>query len=53
MFAVPPPIRTRSPSPPPPPVAAPLLEMGFSLKHIRQAMESTGKTTSQLQSKLC
>ena len=40
--AVPPPIRTRSPSPPPPPIAAQLLEMGFSLPHIKKALSTTG-----------
>uniref|UniRef100_A0A8C4Q7E9 HECT and RLD domain containing E3 ubiquitin protein ligase family member 1 n=1 Tax=Eptatretus burgeri TaxID=7764 RepID=A0A8C4Q7E9_EPTBU len=29
-------------SPPPPPVAAPLLEMGFPLRHIQRALEATG-----------
>ncbi|ELU01327.1 hypothetical protein CAPTEDRAFT_215878, partial [Capitella teleta] len=31
-----------STSPPPPPVAAPLLDMGFSLPHIMTALDSTG-----------
>ncbi|KAE8748468.1 hypothetical protein FOCC_FOCC004763 [Frankliniella occidentalis] len=29
-------------SPPPPPIVAPLLEMGFSLKHVQRAIQSTG-----------
>ncbi|KAF0297934.1 putative E3 ubiquitin-protein ligase HERC1 [Amphibalanus amphitrite] len=33
----------RSPSPPPPPVALPLLEMGFSLRHIQRAISVLGK----------
>ncbi|PSN36069.1 hypothetical protein C0J52_06695 [Blattella germanica] len=36
--------RLRTPSPPPPPIAAPLMEMGFSLKHVQKAMNSTGST---------
>ena len=36
--------RPRSPSPPAPPIAASLLEMGFSIKHIRQALAATGTT---------
>lgn len=36
--------RRRSPSPPPPPpIAAPLLEMGFSLRHINRALNATGR----------
>ncbi|KAK4883685.1 hypothetical protein RN001_007004 [Aquatica leii] len=31
----------RSNSPPPPPIAAPLLEMGFTLKHVLKAMQAT------------
>ena len=42
LILVPAPMRTRSPSPPPPPIAAPLLEMGFSIKHIKKALSSTG-----------
>ncbi|KAK7862054.1 hypothetical protein R5R35_011478 [Gryllus longicercus] len=34
--------RLRSPSPPPPPIAAPLMEMGFSLKHVQKAINATG-----------
>ncbi|XP_070543560.1 probable E3 ubiquitin-protein ligase HERC1 isoform X2 [Ptychodera flava] len=34
--------RRRSPSPPPPPIATPLLEMGFTIRHIRRAMTATG-----------
>ncbi|KAJ8965419.1 hypothetical protein NQ314_004172 [Rhamnusium bicolor] len=34
-------IRRRSNSPPPPPIAAPLLEMGFTLKHILKAIFET------------
>ncbi|KAG8223096.1 hypothetical protein J437_LFUL002044, partial [Ladona fulva] len=34
--------RARSPSPPPPPIAAPLLEMGFSIKHVKKAIYATG-----------
>lgn len=34
--------RPRSLSPPPPPIAAPLLEMGFSLKHVIRAINATG-----------
>ncbi|KAJ1527946.1 hypothetical protein ONE63_007879 [Megalurothrips usitatus] len=30
--------------PPPPPIVAPLLEMGFSLKHIQRAIQSTGSS---------
>nr|CAD7438539.1 unnamed protein product [Timema bartmani] len=33
--------RLRSPSPPPPPIAAPLMEMGFSLKHVQKAINAT------------
>ncbi|CAB3370488.1 Hypothetical predicted protein [Cloeon dipterum] len=43
--SAPPPItkyRIRSPSPPSLPVAAPLLEMGFSLKHVQKAIHATG-----------
>ncbi|XP_035829751.1 probable E3 ubiquitin-protein ligase HERC1 isoform X3 [Aplysia californica] len=36
------PIRSRSPSPPPPPIVTPLLEMGFGLRHIKQALSATG-----------
>lgn len=28
-----------------PPIVAPLLEMGFSLKHVQKAIQSTGKLT--------
>lgn len=35
--------RPRSLSPPPPPIAAPLLEMGFSLKHVIRGINATGK----------
>lgn len=35
--------RLRTPSPPPPPIAAPLMEMGFSLKHVQKAINATGK----------
>ncbi|XP_077988697.1 putative E3 ubiquitin-protein ligase HERC1 [Glandiceps talaboti] len=38
----PPTSQRRSPSPPPPPIATPLLEMGFSLRHIKTAMTATG-----------
>ncbi|XP_059169765.1 probable E3 ubiquitin-protein ligase HERC1 isoform X3 [Physella acuta] len=38
------PIRSRSPSPPPPPIVTPLLEMGFGLQHIKQALTATGVT---------
>ncbi|GFS09340.1 HECT and RLD domain-containing E3 ubiquitin protein ligase family member 1, partial [Elysia marginata] len=38
------PIRSRSPSPPPPPIVTPLLEMGFGLQHIKQALAATGVT---------
>uniref|UniRef100_T1JES7 HECT-type E3 ubiquitin transferase n=1 Tax=Strigamia maritima TaxID=126957 RepID=T1JES7_STRMM len=38
------PTHPRSPSPPPPPVAAPLLEMGFALRHIQRAIAATGYT---------
>ncbi|XP_046401290.1 probable E3 ubiquitin-protein ligase HERC1 isoform X2 [Ischnura elegans] len=34
--------RFRSPSPPPPPIAAPLLEMGFSLKLVKKAINALG-----------
>ncbi|XP_071450243.1 probable E3 ubiquitin-protein ligase HERC1 [Hetaerina americana] len=34
--------RVRSPSPPPPPIAAPLLEMGFSLKLVKKAICAIG-----------
>ncbi|XP_071845609.1 probable E3 ubiquitin-protein ligase HERC1 isoform X3 [Apostichopus japonicus] len=34
----------RSPSPPPPPIAVPLLEMGFTVRHIRKAMTATGSS---------
>ncbi|XP_049838129.1 LOW QUALITY PROTEIN: probable E3 ubiquitin-protein ligase HERC1 [Schistocerca gregaria] len=34
----------RSPSPPPPPIAAPLMEMGFSLKHVQKAISATGSS---------
>jgi hypothetical protein len=37
-----PPVRARSPSPPPPPIAAPLLEMGFSIQSIKRAIRETG-----------
>ncbi|XP_062621584.1 probable E3 ubiquitin-protein ligase HERC1 [Saccostrea cucullata] len=37
-----PPVRARSPSPPPPPIAAPLLEMGFSIQAIKKAIRETG-----------
>ncbi|KAK3097022.1 hypothetical protein FSP39_005665 [Pinctada imbricata] len=37
-----PPVRARSPSPPPPPIAAPLLEMGFSIHAIKKALQETG-----------
>ncbi|XP_041374032.1 probable E3 ubiquitin-protein ligase HERC1 isoform X2 [Gigantopelta aegis] len=41
-FAPPPlPLRSRSPSPPPPPVVIPLLDMGFTLPHVRQALSAT------------
>lgn len=43
-----PPIRTRSPSPPPPPIATALLEMGFSLQHIRRALSETGMVCKHL-----
>nr|XP_022329995.1 probable E3 ubiquitin-protein ligase HERC1 isoform X2 [Crassostrea virginica] len=36
-----PPVRARSPSPPPPPIAAPLLEMGFSIQAIKKAIRET------------
>ncbi|KAJ9597344.1 hypothetical protein L9F63_011784, partial [Diploptera punctata] len=36
--------RLRTPSPPPPAIAAPLMEMGFSLKHVQKAMIATGST---------
>lgn len=36
--------RPRSLSPPPPPIAAPLLEMGFSLKHVIRAINATGSS---------
>ncbi|XP_021933596.1 probable E3 ubiquitin-protein ligase HERC1 isoform X3 [Zootermopsis nevadensis] len=36
--------RLRTPSPPPPPIAAPLMEMGFSLKHVQKAINATGST---------
>ncbi|XP_063233987.1 probable E3 ubiquitin-protein ligase HERC1 isoform X2 [Bacillus rossius redtenbacheri] len=36
--------RLRTPSPPPPPIAAPLMEMGFSLKHVQKALYATGST---------
>lgn len=32
----------RSPSPPHPLIAAPLLEMGFSLKHVQKAINAIG-----------
>ncbi|BFZ01051.1 hypothetical protein BsWGS_04090 [Bradybaena similaris] len=38
------PVRSRSPSPPPPPIVTPLLEMGFGLQHIKQALAATGVT---------
>ncbi|XP_067667414.1 probable E3 ubiquitin-protein ligase HERC1 [Haliotis asinina] len=38
----PPPIRSRSPSPPPPAIVTHLMEMGFSLAHIKQALAATG-----------
>lgn len=34
----------RSSSPPPPPIAAPLLEMGFTIKHILKAICETRST---------
>lgn len=34
-------VRRRSSSPPPPPITAPLLEMGFPLKHILKALHET------------
>lgn len=34
-------MRRRSNSPPPPPIAAPLLEMGFTLRHILKAIFET------------
>nr|CAD7425857.1 unnamed protein product [Timema monikensis] len=36
--------RLRSPSPPPLPIAASLMEMGFSLKHVQKAINATGST---------
>ena len=42
-----PPIRTQSPSPPPPPIASSLLEMGFLLHHIKQALTETGMCRSR------
>ena len=41
-----PPVRARSPSPPPPPLAAPLLEMGFSIQAIKKAIRETSKNQS-------
>ncbi|CAH0559022.1 unnamed protein product [Brassicogethes aeneus] len=43
-------IRRRSNSPPPPPIAAPLLEMGFTLRHILRAVietKSSGEMSAQ------
>lgn len=40
------PVRSRSPSPPPPPIVTPLLEMGFGLQHIKQALAATGEIHS-------
>ncbi|KAL0271708.1 UNVERIFIED_CONTAM: hypothetical protein PYX00_008714 [Menopon gallinae] len=40
--------RPRSLSPPPPPVAAPLLEMGFSLNHVVRAICATGYGNSEM-----
>ncbi|KAL3866609.1 hypothetical protein ACJMK2_043893 [Sinanodonta woodiana] len=37
-----PPVRIRSPSPPPPPIALPLIEMGFTLSHIKRAIAEAG-----------
>lgn len=40
----------RSPSPPHPLIAAPLLEMGFSLKHVQKAINAVGSESDVISS---